>query len=153
MIVSNVQINKIIHERNRTYQDGYDEDDDDPDSDYRYDEDDDDYEYSEEITQEDEEQNIESLIRVFLSARNIKSYVESNRGEVVVYIFLNKVEKISNLTKIFEIVLNYLSKDIFQGHECETELYETKDGEHIFSFTFFLDSDGYEMDDYEDLPF
>jgi len=152
-MITNIKFNKFILEKNRTFQDGYDEDD--------YDYDDDIYssKYSDEdITDEEEDQNLEYLIRSFLSARNIKSYVDYKNDQVIIYIFLNKKEKISNLTKIFDIVTNHLAKDIFgitdEKHlsDIETELYESKEGEHIFSFTFFLDADSLDGDE-EDLPF
>lgn len=172
-MLKNIKFQKLLLEKSprfRTFQDGFDEDDD-----YDYDYKDDDYlrkfDYDPElqdindddrITQEDEENNLESMIRVFLSARSIKSYVEYKNGEVIIYVFLNKKEKISNLTRIFDVILNHLSKDIFgivdedSLSDIETELYETKEGDHIFSFRFDLESEKYsstEPKDYDDLPF
>jgi hypothetical protein len=191
-MLKNIRFYKLLLEKNRTFQDGYDDDYDDDDlfpelrkdaqkypiasTDYNYDDDDystkyddDDYDYrtyqddNDDVTEEDEHQSLESMIRTFLSARQIKSYVEYKNGEVIIYIFLNKKEKISNLTKIFDVVLNHLSKDIFgiedeeSLSDIDTELYETKEGDHIFSFRFDLDSDDEggktRKQDYDDLPF
>jgi hypothetical protein len=132
----------ILLENNRTFQDGY-EDDDFYDDDYNN--------YGEnDLSSEDEESNLEYLIRTFLTARGIKSYVETSGKDVVVYVYLQKKEKIRNLTKIFDVMINHMQVEMFEGYELETELYETKEGDNIFSFSFFADGI---KDDYEDVPF
>ena len=140
-MIKNVKLMNILLENKRTFQDGYDDDDfyNNPDS----------YEYSDdEISYEDEESNLEYLIRTFLTARGIKSFVESDGKDVTIYIYLQKREKIRNLTKIFDVVVNHMKVEMFEGYDLETELYETKEGDSIFSFTFYAEGLPDTDDDY-----
>jgi hypothetical protein len=140
-MIKNVKLMNILLETNRTFQDGYEDDDFYSDSDYNY---------SDEVSYEDEESNLEYLIRTFLTARGIKSYVESDGKDVSIYIYLQKKEKIRNLTKIFDVVVNHMKVEMFEGYDLETELYESKEGDSIFSFTFYADGSP-DIDD--DSPF
>ena len=141
-MIKNVKLMNILLEVNRTYQDGYDDD--------FYDDDYNQYGQDDDISSEDEESNLEYLIRTFLTARGIKSYVETDGKDVVIYVYLQKKEKIRNLTKIFDVMVNHMQVEMFEGYELETELYESKEGDNIFSFSFY--SDGVKEDDY-DVPF
>ena len=128
-MVKNIKLMNILLETNRTYQDGYDDDFYDSDSD-NYDR------YYDDISEEDEENNLEYLIRTFLSARGLKSYVETSGKDVVIYVYLQKKEKIRNLTKIFDVMINHMQVEMFEGYDLETELYETKEGDNVLSFSF-----------------
>ena len=152
MMINNVKLQNIILESNRTFQDGYDDDYEDEYFDQYGKED----FIDDEISEEEEEDNLQYLIRTFLSARGITSYVETEGKDVTVYVYLKKREKIKNLTKIFDVVVNHMKKDMFSDYELETELYETKEGAAIFSFNFYSDGVGgsdIEEDDYSDVPF
>lgn len=141
-MIKNVKLMNILLETNRTFQDGY-EDDDFYDDKY-------DYDYSDEVSSEDEENNLQYLIRTFLSARGIKSYVETDGKDVSIYVYLQKKEKIRNLTKLFDVVINHMKVEMFEGYDLETELYESKEGDSIFSFNFY--SEGFPETDF-DAPF
>ena len=140
-MIKNVKLMNILLETNRTFQDGYDDEDfyDDGDK-YGYD-----------ISDDDDESNLGYLIRTFLTARGIKSYVETDGKDVNVYIYLQKKEKIKNLTKIFDVVVNHMKVEMFEGYDLEVELYESKEGDSIFSFSFY--ADGVEKDYEEEYPF
>lgn len=145
-MIKNVKIINILLENNRTYQDGYDDDDfyDSEDSNL--------YDKYDDISQEDEDNNLEYLIRTFLSSRGIKSYVETDQRDVIVYVYLKKEEKIRNLTKIFDVMINHMQKETLEGYDLETELYESKEGDNILSFSFY--ADGFSKDDdFSDVPF
>ena len=142
-MIKNVKImNILLEDNNRTYQDGYDDD--------FYDDDYNQFDGYDDVSSEDEESNLEYLIRTFLTARGIKSYVETSGKDVVIYVYLQKKEKIRNLTKIFDVMINHMQVEMFEGYDLETELYESKEGDNIFSFSFY--SDGVNEDDY-DAPF
>ncbi len=142
-MIKNVKImNILLEDNNRTYQDGYDDD--------FYDDDYNQFDGYDDVSSEDEESNLEYLIRTFLTARGIKSYVETSGKDVVIYVYLQKKEKIRNLTKIFDVMINHMQVEMFEGYDLETELYESKEGDNIFSFSFY--SDGVKEDDY-DVPF
>jgi hypothetical protein len=142
-MIKNVKImNILLEDNNRTYQDGYDDD--------FYDDDYNQFDGYDDVSSEDEESNLEYLIRTFLTARGIKSYVETSGKDVVIYVYLQKKEKIRNLTKIFDVMINHMQVEMFEGYDLETELYESKEGDNIFSFSFY--SDGVKEDDY-DAPF
>ena len=141
-MIKNVKLMNILLETNRTFQDGYDDDFYDDVDKYSYD--------YEDLSDDDEESNLEYLIRTFLTARGIKSYVESDGKDVSIYIYLQKKEKIRNLTKIFDVVVNHMKVEMFEGYDLETELYESKEGDSIFSFTFYADGST-DIDD--DSPF
>lgn len=144
-MIKNVKIINILLENNRTYQDGYDDDFYDSEDSNLYDKYDD-------ISQEDEDNNLEYLIRTFLSSRGIKSYVETDQRDVIVYVYLKKEEKIRNLTKIFDVMINHMQKETLEGYDLETELYESKEGDNILSFSFY--ADGFSKDDdFSDVPF
>jgi hypothetical protein len=130
-MIKNVKLMNILLENNRTFQDGY-EDDDFYDDKY-------DYDYSDEVSDDDEENNLQYLIRTFLNARGIKSYVETDGKDVSIYVYLQKKEKIKNLTKLFDVVINHMKVEMFEGYDLESELYESKEGDSIFSFTFYAD--------------
>lgn len=142
-MIKNVKLMNILLETNRTFQDGYEDSDFYEDNDNNYD-----YNDSDEVSSDDEEGNLEYLIRTFLSARGIKSYIESDGKDVNIYIYLQKKEKIRNLTKIFDVVVNHMKTEMFDGYDLEVELYESKEGDSIFSFSFFADGIDREEDDY-----
>jgi len=145
-MIKNVKLQNIILETNRTFQDGYE---DDYEDDYFDQYGKEDFIDDDEISEEEEEDNLGYLIRTFLSARGIRSYVETDGKDVIIYVYLNKKEKIKNLTKIFDVVVNNMKVQMFEDYDLETELYETKEGEHIFSFTFYADG-SIDKDDYSD---
>ena len=145
MMINNVKLQNIILETNRTFQDGYEDDYEDDYFDQYGKED------IDEVSDEEEEDNLGYLIRTFLSARGITSYVESDGKDVTIYIYLKKREKIKSLTKIFDVVVNNMKTQMFEDYYLETELYETKEGAPIFSFTFY--SDGIDRDDTDESPF
>lgn len=146
-MIKNVKLQNIILETNRTFQDGYEDDYEDDYFDQYGKED----FIDDEISEEEEEDNLGYLIRTFLSARGIRAYVETDGKDVIIYVYLNKKEKIKNLTKIFDVVVNNMKVQMFEDYDLETELYETKEGEHIFSFTFYADgSIDKDEDDYSD---
>lgn len=142
MMINNVKLQNIILETNRTFQDGYDEYEDDYFDQYG----------KEDVSDEEEEDNLGYLIRTFLSARGITSYVESDGKDVTVYIYLKKREKIKGLVKVFDVVLNNMKTQMFEDYDLETELYETKEGDPILSFTFYSDGFGRD-DDRDEYPF
>jgi hypothetical protein len=147
-MIKNVKLQNIILETNRTFQDGYEDDYEDDYFDQYGKED----SIDDEISEEEEEDNLGYLIRTFLNARGITSYVETDGKDVIIYVYLNRKEKIKNLTKIFDVILNNMKTQMFEDYDLETELYETKEGEHIFSFTFYADG-SVDKDDYSDVPF
>lgn len=59
---------------------------------------------------------------------------------ITVFVFLNKVEKIKNMTKVFDVA-NKLKKDILPQYESEFELYENKEGYPIICFGFNFNDD------------
>lgn len=69
------------------------------------------------------------------SDNNLSSFVEANEDEISVYLFLDKVEKISTLFKVFEITDN-ISKYSLEDYSVEVELYENKEGYPVFKFDF-----------------
>jgi hypothetical protein len=146
-MINNVKLQNIILETNRTFQDGYEDDYEDDYFDQYGKEDIDD-----ELSEEEEEDNLGYLIRTFLSARGITSYVESDGKEVTIYVYLKKREKIKSLTKIFDVVVNNMKTQMFEDYDLESELYETKEGTPILSFTFYADG-SVDKDDYSDVPF
>lgn len=139
-MIKNVKLMNVLLEGNRTFQDGYDDD--------FYDDEYNQYGQDDDISSEDEESNLEYLIRTFLTARGIKSYVETDGKDVVIYVYLQKKEKIRNLTKIFDVMVNHMQVEMFEGYDLETELYESKEGDNIFSFSFYADGVADDKDDY-----
>jgi len=110
---------------------------------------DDDYEPSEEDLAEvlDESEidleieNLCSLIRKYLKNSNLESLVEYKEGEITIYVFLDKKEKIGSFTMILEI-LKKLHKDILPEYESSVELYENKSKEPILIVTLMPDEEG-----------
>jgi hypothetical protein len=98
----------------------------------------DDYGDDGEEADEDEEDHLCYLIRTFLNGNRITSSVERSELDISVYVFLQKKEKFKNIVRTFDVVINKMKKDILPQYELEVELYESKDGIPILSFSFFF---------------
>jgi len=85
----------------------------------------------------DEEDHLCYLIRTFLNGNGITSSVERSDLDILVYVFLQRKEKFRNIVKTFDVVINKMKKDILPQYELEVELYESKQGIPILSFSFF----------------
>lgn len=86
-------------------------------------------------------ENLCSLIRKFLKNSNLESIVEYKDGDITIYVFLDKKEKIGSFTTILE-TLNKLHKDILPEYESSVELYENIDKDPIFIVTLTPDDEG-----------
>lgn len=88
-----------------------------------------------------EVENLCSLFRKYLKNSNLESLVEYKDGEISIYVFLDKKEKIGSFTNTMEI-LKKLHKDILPQYESNVELYENKAKEPILIVTLSPDEDG-----------
>jgi len=113
---------------------------------------------------EDEETSEDDMIEHLLSTlrkmiRNSsfgeKSYIfrDSEDGAITLQFILNKTEKMGNIMK----VLNFIKKvesDILIQYNSEFELWETKQGDPLFTIKFFYDEEVEpELYDDTELPF
>jgi len=128
MILKNIKLEtlKVIKEELEYFEDEYYEEDDFNTKDS--------YEEEED---EDEEDHLCYLIRTFLNGNGITSSVERSDLDISVYVFLQRKEKFKNIVKAFDVVINKMKRDILPQYELEVELYESKQGIPILSFSFF----------------
>jgi hypothetical protein len=110
---------------------------------------DDDYEPSEEDLEDIlddndidlEIENLCSLIRKYLKNSDLSSLVEYKDGDLTIYIFLEKKEKIGLLTSILEVLKN-LHNDILPEYESSVELYQNKTKEPLLIISLYRDDEG-----------
>ena len=74
-------------------------------------------------------------IRQMFRANKLEASVETENYDLMVYIFLEKREKIGTLLSVFEVV-NKIKKDLLTYYDAEVELYENKQGFPILKFNF-----------------
>lgn len=129
MILKNIKLEtlKVIKEELEYFEDEYYEDEDDFNTKDSYEEED-----------EDEEDHLCYLIRTFLNGNGITSSVERADLDISVYVFLQRKEKFKNIVRTFDVVINKMKRDILPQYELEVELYESKEGVPILSFSFFF---------------
>ena len=96
----------------------------------------------EEIEEDDQKDNISYEIRKILSLYGIVGEVEfEEKYGLSIRIYLKKREKMSNIIKIMDTVINKVKKQILPQYESEVELYETTKGQPVLEFDFYLLSD------------
>jgi len=139
MIVKNLKMENILIE-NRTFQDGYDDDD-------NYDPKLDGVDRFEEEQEDPDDESYDAndhlcyLIRTMFENFNLSATVDVNDDlDIEVYVFLQRKEKMKNILRAFDVVFK-MKKDILPQYESEMELYESKDGFPILSFKFYFSSD------------
>ena len=134
MILKNIKLENLpVKENTRYFEDDFYEDSDDDFNKYSDDGEDDDG--------EDEEDHLCYLIRSMFNNYGVSAYVERDDLDIILYIYLQKKEKMQNILRCFDIVTNKLKRDILPQYESELELYESKEGIPILQFSFFY-SDG-----------
>lgn len=74
-------------------------------------------------------------VREMFRSNNLLAEVENENYDLSVYIFLEKVERMSKLLNIFEVV-EKINNDLLSYYTAEVELYENKEGFPIFKFNF-----------------
>ena len=96
----------------------------------------------EEIEEDDQKDNISYEIRKILSLYGIVGEVEfEEKYGLSIRIYLKKREKMGNIIKIMDTVINKVKKQILPQYESEVELYETTNGQPVMEFNFYLLSD------------
>lgn len=125
MILKNIKIEKIkvIKEELEYFEDEYHEEEE--------------FDNMESQDDEEEDDHLCYLIRTFLNGNGITSSVERSDLDISVYVFLQRKEKFKNIVKAFDVVINKMKRDILPQYELEVELYESKQGIPILSFSFF----------------
>lgn len=105
-----------------------------------YDDDYGDYgDYDEVVDDENSDiQNLMDLLRSFFENQGIEVKVENKGFDLNIYTFLNKIDKLKNIIKIFNIVKR-VKKDILPQYDSEFELYESEDGSPVLYFSFYYD--------------
>jgi len=133
MILKNIKLENLpVKENTRYFEDDFYEDSDDDFNKYSDDAEDD---------SQDEEDHLCYLIRSMFNNYGVSAYVERDDLDIILYIYLQKKEKMQNILRCFDIVTNKLKRDILPQYESELELYESKEGIPILQFSFFY-SDG-----------
>jgi len=129
MILKNIKLENLpVKENTRYFEDDFYEDSDDDFDKYSDDSDDEDGE---------EEDHLCYLIRSMFNNYGVSAYVERDDLDIILYIYLQKKEKMQNILRCFDIVTNKLKRDILPQYESELELYESKEGIPILQFSFF----------------
>lgn len=128
MILKNIKLENLpVKENTRYFEDDFYEDSDDDFNKYSDGEDD----------SQDEEDHLCYLIRSMFNNYGVSAYVERDDLDIILYIYLQKKEKMQNILRCFDIVTNKLKRDILPQYESELELYESKEGIPILQFSFF----------------
>lgn len=93
-------------------------------------------------TTSDEMENLLYLLRTLFKNGGVDAEFENKGLDIMVYVVLNKREKMSSVLKVFDLVKK-LKKDILPQYDSEFELWETKGGEPMLTFNFMYEgSDG-----------
>lgn len=80
------------------------------------------------------------LLRTFFKNSGIDADIESKDLDIMIYIVLNKKEKMKNLLKVFDVVKK-LKRDILPQYDSEFELWETKTDDPMLTFNFAYEGD------------
>ena len=137
---------KEIYER-----DGFDDIDQPFDDDFEQEDFDDEIE---ELSQEDVVESLLSTLRKMVRKVADRSYVFLDDDKCInIQFVLNKTERMSNVMKVMNI-FKKLESDILIQYESEFDLWETKDGDPLFTAKFYYDEDTESAPtDLEDVPF
>lgn len=74
-------------------------------------------------------------IREMFRSNNLLAEVESENYDLSVYVFLEKVERMSKILNVFDVV-EKINNDLLSYYTAEVELYENREGFPIFKFNF-----------------
>lgn len=91
------------------------------------------------IPSEDME-NLLYLLRTLFKNSGVEADIESKGLDIMIYVVLNKKEKISSIIRVFDVAKK-LKKDILPQYDSEFELWETKKSEPMLTFTFTYDGE------------
>ena len=95
--------------------------------------------YTEEDLDADME-NLTYLVRQLFKNTEIEAEIEYDGLDIVMYVYLNRKEKLKSILKIFDLVAR-LKSDILPQYESAVELYESKERYPILQFQFEYDSE------------
>lgn len=96
---------------------------------------------TEKVDDEDEKDNLAYQIRKILSIYGITGEVEFEEDYgLCIRIYLKRKEKMGDIIKSFDVVVNKVKKQILSQYESEVELYETTKGLPVLEFSFYLSS-------------
>lgn len=99
------------------------------------------FEDPEKIDDEDEKDNLGYQIRKVLSIYGINCQVEfEDDYGLCVRIYLKRKEKMGDILKYFDVVVNKVKNQILTQYESEVELYETTKGQPVLEFSFYVSS-------------
>lgn len=88
--------------------------------------------------QNEDIQHLIDLLTTFFENQGVEVDVENKGLDITISTYLNKTEKLKNITKIFNIVKK-VKKDILPQYDSEFELWETKDKSPILYFSFYYE--------------
>jgi hypothetical protein len=132
---------KFIERVDDDYDHPWDADDDNP---WNSDNDDDYYGSS----QDDGMEHILNLLRKTIRNSGIEDFFVENKGfDISISVVVSVKEKLSDIMGIFDI-LYHLKRDIIPQYDSEFDMYQTRDGDTILEFGFYL-NEGLE-DDWDD---
>ncbi len=90
-------------------------------------------------------EELEHFLGLLFKNAGIESYdVEAEGLNFHIYVMLSKVESMTNIIKALEVVKK-LHTDVLVNYKIEFDLWETKTGQPLLTFSFFVE--GYEKDD------
>lgn len=120
----------------------------DPNSDEGFYNDDFDDNYEE----DDDMDNLLYLLRKMFYNSGIENVIISNKKmDLTIYVELEREERLKDIIKVFEVV-NKLKKDILPQYDSEFDMWKTKKGNPLLTFTFYYD-EGLDDDDYDERYF
>ena len=97
---------------------------------------------NEDTSASDEMDNLLYLLRTLFKNGGVEAEFESKGLDKMVYVVLNKREKMSSILKVFDLVKK-LKRDILPQYDSEFEMWETKSGLPMLTFNFeYEGSDG-----------
>jgi hypothetical protein len=90
--------------------------------------------------QNEDIQHLMDLLRTYFENQGVEVDIENKGLDITISTYLNKVEKLKNIIKVFNIVKK-VKKDILPQYESEFELWETKDKSPVLYFSFYYEGD------------
>jgi hypothetical protein len=92
-----------------------------------------------EPSEQDEGDNLAYEIRQILKGYGINSEVDfEGKYGLTIRVNLQKREKMANIMKIMDTIVNKVKRDILPQYESEVELYETTKGQPVLEFDFYM---------------
>lgn len=91
---------------------------------------------------DDDMQHLLYLLRSLFKQSGISASVENKNLDIIIYVILNKREKLKTIISVFNVAKK-LKKDILAQYDSEFEIWQTKGGDPMLTFNFtYGDGDG-----------